>query len=320
VRRTKLGRTRLEVPVISQGTWQMGADEWGAIDDAAAVETIRTAIDAGINLIDTAPRYGVGHAEELVGKAVKGLRSKVLISTKCGLFTWKAHDGTLKTGKDLTAKAIRGEIEASLARIGTDYLDLYTIHWPDPVTPLEESLFELERLRKEGKFRYLGLSNFSLGLLQRAMKAATIDCLQTQFSLLSRENSDLIGYAAEHGIGVFAYGTLGGGILSGRTREVPTFKGKDARDFFYPFFKQPLFDRCLALVDELQKIAERRGTPVAHVAINWTAQQEGIASALVGSVSPNHAAENALAGDWTLSPEEITQIDAAFARTIAAGR
>lgn len=320
MRRKQMGRANLEVTTVSQGTWQMGADEWGQIDDAAAVETIRTAIDSGINLIDTAPRYGVGHSEELVGKAIKGLRAKVNIATKCGLFTWRSHEGILKTGKDLTPKAIRGEVEVSLARLGIDYLDLYIIHWPDPVTPLEESLSELERLRKEGKYRFLGVSNFSIALLQRAMKFATIDCIQTQFSLLSRQNSDLVKFAAENGIGVFAYGSLGAGILSGHTRELPTFKGKDARDFFYPFFKQPMFSRCIELVDELRTIADAHGKPVSHVAINWVAQQTGITSALVGSVSPQHVAENASVGTWELSADELAQIEAAYARIIEADR
>jgi aryl-alcohol dehydrogenase-like predicted oxidoreductase len=314
MRYMRMGRSELQISIVSQGTWQMGADEWGQIDDDQAVDAIRKSIDCGVNLVDTAPRYGVGHAEELVGRAIKGKRNGIYVSTKCGLFVWRAHDGTLKTGKDLSAKAIREEIEVSLKRIGTTYIDLYFIHWPDPVTPIEESMGELERLRKEGKLRYLGVSNFDVELLRRAMKTATIDCIQTQFSILSRQNAELITFAHENGIGVMTYGSIGAGILTGRTTKLPVFKGKDARDFFYPFFKEPMFGKCMEFVDHLRHVAAKHDKPVGQVAINWAAQHEGVTSALVGSVSPKHVEENVGAGDWELTAEDLGQMEVEYNR------
>lgn len=310
----KFGRTDLDLSILSHGTWQLGGDEWGPFDQKEAIGAIRKSIEMGVNLIDTAPRYGVGRSEELVGEAIQGLRSKVNIATKCGLFVWRAQDGSLKTGKDLTPKAIRREIETSLTKLHIDYIDIYIIHRPDPVTPLEESLSELERLRKEGKYRFLGVSNFDVELLKRAMKTATIDCIQSEFSLLSRQNMELIECARENEIGIMAYGALGAGILSGNVTEIPKFKGKDARDFYYPFFKETMFDKCMALVDELRVIASQREKPVSHVALNWVVQQKGITTALVGSTSQKNVVENSGVGDWNLTAEELSVIDSAYSR------
>jgi aryl-alcohol dehydrogenase-like predicted oxidoreductase len=303
-----LGKTGLRVSVIGQGTWAMGKDMWGSVEDSNSIDTIRKAVDCGINLIDTAPGYGAGHSEQVVGRAIKGVRDRVNIATKCGVYV---RDGNVLC-HDLTPQAIRKELESSLSRLDTDWIDLYLIHWPDPGTPLEDSLGELERLRRAGKFRYLGVSNFDRDLLSRAMQITAIDCIQPQFSLLSRENEDLVNFAAANGIGVLTYGSLAAGMLTGKITKLPDFGEDDARSFFYPFFKEPMFGKCLELVEELRKIAVKHEKPVSHVALNWVTQQEGVSTALVGSMMPDQVEENALAGSWELTAEELAHIDGAY--------
>ena len=302
----KLGNSDLMVSVVGLGTWAMGNDFWGEVDDSASINTIQKAIDCGVNLIDTAPAYGKGHAEIIVGKAIKGKRDKVVIATKCGIIP-----GGEKV-RNLKPQSIRNELHESLKRLNTDYIDLYQIHWPDEDTPIEETLEEMMKFQKEGKVKYIGVSNFDIELLSRSMEIAPITSIQPQFSLLSRENEQIIEFCRMHGIGVLSYGSLGAGMLSGKFTGKPEFNKGDNRSRFYPFFNEPMLSKALRLVDELRKIAAKYDKPVSHIAINWVVQHEAISSALVGAKTPKQAEENALAGYWELAAEDISQIDRAY--------
>ncbi len=309
----KLGKSALNVSVIGLGTWAMSGD-WSTADDEKAIAGIHKAVEGGVNLIDTAAIYGRGHAEEVVGKALKGLRrEEIILASKCGL-RWKEenHDYVYNC---LTGESIRFEIERSLSRLGTDYIDLYQMHWPDPATPIEESMEALLKLKEEGKIRYIGVSNFDISQIQAAVACGEVVSLQSQYSLLHRKDEENLAYCRDNGIGTLAYGALSGGMLSGKYKERPTFTRPDERSKFYEAFSNPeVWDRNIAFVDELKKIAMERGKPVGHVAINWVNQQDMITCALVGARNPAQAAENADAGSWELSEEEIERINTAYAR------
>lgn len=317
MRYKKLGNTDLNVSVVALGTWALagsvaGSDSWGAMDEKVSENTIRHALDCGINLIDTSPSYGIGHAEELVGRAIRGQRNKAVIVTKCGTFK---KDG--KPYRDLRPAAIRGQLEGSLTRMGIDCIDLYLIHWPDPSTPLADTVGELSRMKEEGKVRYIGVSNFKRELLDEIRQMIDVVCLQPQFSLLERENEALIQYAHSLGMGVLTYGSLGAGILSGKYKELPDFGQGDARNRFYKtFFSEPMFSKSMKLVEGLREIADRHGCPVSQVAINWVAQNENVTAAIVGAKNERQIEENAQAGQWMLSAEEIKQIHDIYENTV----
>ncbi len=310
MRYKRLGNSSLEVSVVGLGTWAIGGDFWGKVDDNRSIETIQRAIDCGINLIDTAPAYGSGHAERIVGQAIKGRRDKVIIATKCGII----KEGG-RVSRNLRPESIRKEVDDSLRRLGVDVIDLYQIHWPDNSTPLEDTLNELVKLRDAGKFKYIGVSNFDRKLLEEATSIAEIVSLQPPYSLLDREiEKDVLPFCREKGIGILTYGSLGGGILTGKFKERPKFDKDDRRENFYPFFNEPLWSKAMELVEVLRQIAVEVDKPVAHVAINWLNQQEGVSSSLVGAKTPEQAEQNAASADWELSREQLDAIESAYKR------
>ncbi len=307
----RLGKSELNVSAIGLGTWAIGGKFWGHTDEAEAIAAIQKAIDSGVNLIDTAPIYGEGHSEEVVGKAVKGRRHQVIVATKCGV-RFKGPDLV----HDLTPKSIRKELEVSLKLLDTDVIDLYQCHFPDPDTPIEDTMQEMTKMKAEGKIRAIGVSNFDAALLKKAQKVAQIASNQVQYSMLNREiENELIPFCLEQNIGILAYGPMGGGILTGKFKQKPKFEEGDARTWFYNYYEEPLWSKVQALLKELEKIAERHGSPVAHVAINWVRQQPGITSALVGARSPQQAEANAAAGSWQLSSEELASINKTIDQT-----
>lgn len=286
----------------------MGDDFFGPVDDNDSIAAIHSAIDHGITLIDTAPAYGAGHAEEVVGKALKGRRENVTVATKCGIVRTK--DDFVR---NLKPESIRQEIDDSLRRLGTDTIDLYQIHWPDPDTPLEDSVAELLKHQQAGKFRYLGVSNFPPKLLEHIRGMSGIISTQPQYSMLDRRiEGDVLPYARAHNLGVLSYGTLAGGILTGKYREIPEFEEGDNRAAFYDFFTEPIWSRIQKLLNEIRMIATKRGVTPAQVAINWTFQQPGIATTLVGAKRPSQAEANAAAGTWLLTKAEIETITTAI--------
>lgn len=310
----KLGTSELNVSAVGLGTWAMGDDFFGKVDDADSIAAIQAGLDSGINLVDTAPAYGAGHAEEVVGKALKNRRDGVVVATKCGIIR---KDGEFI--RDLRPESLRREIDESLRRLQVDVIDLYQIHWPDKNTPLDDTVEELIKIRDSGKFRYLGVSNFPPKLMDRVREMTGLISTQPQYSMLDRRiESDVLPYAAKHDLGVLSYGTLAGGVLTGKYREIPDFPEGDNRANFYDFFSEPLWTKIQPIVEKLRTVAAVHDVPPSAVAINWTIQQKGITTALVGAKRPDQAQANAAAGDWTLPAETVTEIttaiDAAFGR------
>lgn len=277
----KLGNSDLEISAVGLGTWAYGNDTFGQVDDQQSIKAIRAAVDSGINLIDTAPAYGDGHAEKVVGKAIQGIRDKVVVATKCG-----THRDGPKYIRDLSPQRIRTEIENSLKRLDIEQIDLYQIHWPDPDTPLEDSVEELLKLKQEGKFKYLAVCNFGVELMQKISKMTDIISLQPQYSLLKREIEDqIIPYLLNNNLGTLSYGTLGGGILSGKYQERPQFDDeKDNRAGFYPFFREENWDQTQSLIELLREIAAKNGQTPAQTAISWAINRPAITTALVLSL------------------------------------
>ncbi len=309
MRYKQLGNSDLMVSAVGLGTWAMGGDKWGAVEDETSIRAIRAAIEAGVRLIDTAPAYGGGHAEQVVGKAIKGYRDQVILATKLGV-PWNGQ----RYANNLKADSIRKEVEQSLRDLDVDYIDLYQIHYPDPNTPVEETARVLEDLQKEGKFRYLGVSNFSIQQIQALDALIPITSVQSQFSLLERKNAEILQYCQEKGMGTLTYGSLGAGVLSGKYTACPAFSADDTRGNFYPFFREPMWSKCAQLVEVLREIARERQVPVSHVAINWVNQNPVVSTALVGVKTAAQAVENAAAGNWMLSDEETERINQNYRR------
>lgn len=307
----EIGTTGISCSCVALGTWELAGNVWGAVEEADAVETIRAAVDSGITLVDTAASYGAGRSERIVGQALAGIRDKVVLSTKGG-----AHFNPAKNDMDhdLRPEAVRHDVEESLQRLQTDYIDLFFFHYPDPSTPIADSIGEMERLRKEGKIRMIGLSNFSQEQMAEAMRYGTIDCAQFRFSMLTRENEELVRFCRDHQIGVLSYASLAGGMLTGVYKTEPVFPAGDRRTFFYPFLKEPEFSRCRQLVDVVEETARAHGISTADAAIQWVLAQQGMTSALVGTKNTERAKKNAHALDTLLSATELAKFDETYHR------
>jgi aryl-alcohol dehydrogenase-like predicted oxidoreductase len=304
----RLGTSDLNVSAVCTDTWAIGGDFWGETDDQQSIRTIQAGIDAGVNFIDTAPAYGAGHSEEVVGRAIKGRRDKVVVATKCGVIrtaTQFIHD--------LSPDSLSKEVDASLRRLGVDVIDLYQIHWPDNKTPFADVMEILNKAKDAGKVRHLGVSNFTVEQLEDVRQYGEIVSLQPHYSLLKRDiEGELVHYCLDKSMGIINYGTLGGGILTGKFKELPKLNEGDNRGNFYPWFKEPEWSRVQSVVETLREIAGERGIPTAHVAIAWTIQQPGITSALVGARTEEQARSNAKAADLVLTGEEVSRIEAAY--------
>ncbi|HPR38125.1 MAG TPA: aldo/keto reductase, partial [Spirochaetota bacterium] len=229
----KLGNSDLYVTELILGTWAIGGTMWSDYDEAGAKEAIKASIDSGINCIDTAPAYGGGHAEELISDIIAGMRDRLIIATKCGLNIEGRYE------KILTPEFIMHDLEMSLKRLKTDYVDLYQIHWPVNDVPIAVSMEALMKAKEQGKVRYIGVCNFSGKELEDAINSGEVVSLQPNYSLLEREiENDQMKVCENRGVGIISYGSLAAGMLTGKYKEHPTFKKGDARNFFYRFFKK----------------------------------------------------------------------------------
>lgn len=303
----KIPNTDLNISTIGIGTWAMGDDFWGAdVDDKASIAAIEASLDSGINFIDTAPAYGAGHAETIVAKAIKGKRDKTIIATKTGVV--RTSDAFLR---DLKPETILKDMEESLTRLNTDYIDLYYIHWPDVNTPLEDSVNTLIKLHQQGKFRYLAVSNFTVELMEQIKGMTDIVALQPNYSMLKRKiEDDIVSYCVDNELALITYGTLAGGFLTGKYRELPNFAEADARSRFYNYYNEDTWPQLQGLLTVLDTVAEKHNCTVAQVAIAWSLQQKGITSALVGAKNARQAIANAKAASVQLSENECSEIDA----------
>ncbi|MEA5026777.1 Aldo-keto reductase YhdN [bioreactor metagenome] len=303
---THLQNANVDVSCLASGTWAIGGQNYGDVNREESIKAIRAMIDNGVNLIDTAPVYGNGYAEQLVGEALQnGYREKVLISTKFGL----AGNYLKPYKKDASFANAMREVLSSLRNLKTDYIDFYFVHWPDDNTPIEETMNALNILKKKGAIRYIGLSNFNKEQVEEAMKYAKIDVIQPLFSMVDQKNVELMQWCNEQGIDSFTYGSMGAGILTGKYRSKPDFPSNDLRWHFYDYYNEPVFSKIQLLLNEMDKIAEKRGVPLSQIALNWSAKQNYVATCLVGASTTAHAIENCESFNWELTDEEKEMID-----------
>lgn len=308
-----IGSSNLRFSRIALGTWAIGGWMWGGTDEAKSIATISAAVEQGINVIDTAPAYGFGRSEEIVGKALADshMRSKVSIATKVGL-EW--HDG--KVVRNASRKRIFDELKASLGRLRTDYIDLYQVHWPDPAVPVEETAEAMRALYELGHIRAIGVSNFSVEQMERFRKVAPLHSLQPPYNLFERDiENDVLPYCHQHGIAVLGYGALCRGLLSGRMRPDTRFTGDDLRGTD-PKFQPPRFAQYLAAVERLDRFArERYGKGVIHLAVRWMLDQ-GAATALWGARHPGQLAPVGDVMGWSLDAAARQEIDRILRETV----
>jgi aryl-alcohol dehydrogenase-like predicted oxidoreductase len=289
----------------------MSGDRYGRIDDSEAVRTIRRALDQGITSFDTAPAYGAGHAEETLGVALEGRRDQAVITTKCGIVP--NPDGP--PGRNASRASILREIDDSLRRLRTDHVDVYLVHWPDPNTPLEETLGAMDEVQRAGKTRLVGVSNFDVPLLEQCRRLRPIDVLQVGYNLFDRRmEREVFPYCGEHGIGVMAYGSLAYGLLTGGFTPETTFEPSDWRAngiaFGQPILRGDNFRHNVRLVDRLRdEVARPRGLSVAQLALAWVLRNPVVTTAMVGARVPAEIEENLGAAASSLSDAEASQIE-----------
>jgi aryl-alcohol dehydrogenase-like predicted oxidoreductase len=306
----QLGKTDIHITLIGLGAWAMGgggwASSWGPQDDNESIATIKHALSLGINWIDTAAVYGLGHSEEVVGKAIKG-REKPYIFTKCSL-VW---DDKGEIHNSLKAQSIRREVEASLKRLDIDVIDLYQIHWPNPDPDIEEGWSTMAELKREGKVRAIGVSNFSVEQMQRAQKIAPIDSLQPPYSLIHPQaENDVLPYCQEQHIGVIVYSPMASGLLSGtmtkeRIEQLPNDDWRK-RD---PEFQEPRLSGNLELENLLTDIGYPHNCTAGEVAVGWVLHNPAVTGAIVGARSPRQIEQMIGAAEFRLSESELAQIE-----------
>ncbi len=308
----KLGSSDLEVSVIGYGAWgNGGAPFWSTEGDNASIKSLRKAYDLGINFFDTAPVYGFGHSEKLVGKALKSVRDKVILATKCGLVWEKEALGSIK--KVASKASILKEVEQSLQRLGTDHIDLFQVHWPDVNTPQAETMEVLLQLQGQGKVRYFGVSNYSVEQMKECLPAGTLVSLQPEYSLLQRSiEKEAVPFCMENEIGIIAYSPLASGVLTGKYDKGTRFKDWRSKGILGEFTGEA-FANNVAKVDRLKSVAEALNKTCAQVAIRWVIQQPGISTALVGVKNEGQVEENLKSVGWKLEDADLEEVNEIFA-------
>ncbi len=316
----QLGNSGLHITRIGIGAWAMGGGGWngsmGPQNESDSIPAIHAALDHGLNWIDTAGLYGLGHSEEVVARALAGRSPKPYVFTKCER-VWDAN-GTI--GACLKAQSSRRECEESLRRLRTDVIDLYQIHWPEPDEDIEEGWGELARLQQEGKVRYIGVSNFSVSQMQRAQSIAPITSLQPPYSIVTRAiEKEILPFTSRNNIGVIVYSPMSAGLLTGAmTRErVANFTAEDWRRNL-PNFQEPLLSRNLQLVERLREIGNRHGRTPGEVAIAWTLNNPAVTGAIVGFRSVKQVSGIIGAAELRLLPSDVSEVDEALKQGLAA--
>ena len=313
----KLGNSSLNLTTVGIGTWPMagsGRTGWGPQDDQDSITSIRRGLERGINWIDTAPNYGLGHSEEVVGMVIKGISPKPIISTKC-LFMWKP-DGTLVMRLD--RERVRIQCENSLKRLNIDTIDMYMIHWPDPIQYVEEAWETLVELKKEGKVRTIGVSNFTVAQMEMLKPIHPITFMEPPYSMLERKvEEEILDYCGKNNIGVVVYSPLQQGLLTGAIKSIDDLAADDVRRR-NPLFKEPSFSASLNLARELAPIAKKYGRSVAQLAIAWVLRRPEVTSAITGPRVPAEIEDTIKAGEWELTKEDIAAVEKLLAKRQAA--
>jgi len=326
----RLGNSDLEISRVILGTWALGGWMWGGTEQNDPINTIRAAFDRGITTIDTAPIYGFGLSEELVGKAIRGVRDQVVIATKFGM-RWDLEEGeywfdtetldgkAVRVYKCARKKSILEECDRSLQRLGVDVIDLYQCHWPDKTTPVGETIEALLELQEKGKIRWFGVSNFDVPLMQECLKHGRITSLQPPYSLLRRDiEKDVLPFCQRENIGAIVYSPMYRGLLTGKIIPGYRFGPGDTRAKD-PWFQGERLQKVKVVIDRvLRPIAETHGATPAQAAVAWCLAQPGVTGAIVGARTPEQALANARAADLHLSEEEVKTIGDAFAELLAA--
>ncbi len=307
----QLGQSDLKVSAIGYGAWGIGGFPfWETEGERASTKSVKKAYELGINFFDTAPVYGFGVSEELIGKALKSVREKVLIATKCGLKWDKKALGSIK--KNAKKDSIIQEANDSLRRLQTDWIDLYQVHWPDVETSQEETMEALLKLQEQGKIRYIGVSNYSVDQMQDCLKKGTIVSLQPEYSLVQRSiEKETVPFCMENRIGIIAYSPLASGVLTGKYDKNTKFPDWRSKGIIGQFTGQGFIDN-IAKVDKLHIIAKELGKTCGELAINWAIHQPGITTALVGVKNEKQIEENLKSAEWKLDPDKLSAIDEIF--------
>jgi len=316
----KLGQSDIIVSELAFGAWAIGGWMWGGADSKDAIKAIETAIDYGMTTIDTAAVYGFGLSEELTGKAVKGKRTKIQILTKFGL-TWNEKKGEFyfssqdNSGKPVdiyrysSKETVISDCDLSLKRLGTDYIDLYQIHWADPTTPVSETMEALEILMTKGKIRAGAVCNYSKELMEEAGKTFPIASNQVPYSMVNRGiEKEVVPYCIEKNIGILAYSPLQRGLLTGKIKKDHKFNDGDTRPNT-SYYKEPNLSNIIQFTEKLKKIADERKVTTSQLVLNWTLQQPGITCALAGARNAAQVLENVKATDFHLTNDEIGRIN-----------
>src|SRR5262245_192460 len=311
---SRIPGTTLDVSRVAIGTWAIGGWMWGGTDEVESIATIRAAVEQGVNVIDTAPAYGFGRSEEIVGKAIAdgNFRSRVLIATKVGP-EWERG----RVFRNASRARILEEVDASLRRLRTDHIDIYQVHWPDPLVTIEETAEAMETLLAQGKIRAIGVSNFSVAQMERFRRVAPLHVLQPPYNLFERAvEADILPYCRKNKISTFGYGALCRGLLSGRMRPDSKFEGDDLRRTD-PKFQQPRFGEYLAAVTQLDQLARQRfHKRVIHLAVRWMLDQ-GVTTALWGARHPGQLQPVDEVSGWHLDVPAKAEIDHILAATIS---
>ena len=324
-----LGQSGIEASVVAIGTWVMGGWMWGGAEEQDSIDAVHAALDAGITLLDTAPIYGFGHSENVVGKAIKDRRDKVVLATKCGMVinapggrsvgrstaAGPSENGHLEIKIYNNPQSIRQEVELSLKRLQTDYIDLYQTHWQEEDTPLEDTMGELMRLKEEGKIRAIGVCNATPEQMDTYRKVGPIDTDQEQYSMIHRKMEggdfqgetglpDQLGYCGDNNISMLAYSPLVLGLLTGKVGPDRKFSSSDLRSR-QKRFSQPNRQKIADLLDQFKPVADKHNCTLAQLTIAWTVSQPGMTHALVGARTPEQARDNAGAGSVKLDAEDL---------------
>lgn len=303
----QLGTNGPRLTEIGLGAWAIGgqgAFGWGASDDNESIATVQRSLDLGVNWIDTAPVYGHGHSEEVIGRALQGRRDKVFVATKCGMLWDEQKHVRIHLGPE----SIRREMEASLKRLKTDHVDLYQFHWPDPATPVEDSWQEMVRLKKEGKTRYIGVCNFDVPLLSRCEKIEHVQSLQPIYNMLeSNIEKEILPYCLEHGVGVVVYSPMQSGLLTDTFNR--SSLAKDDWRLTSERFTAKNLEHAEQIVQRLKPIASRYGKTVAQLAIAWVLMHKAVTSAIVGARRVRHAEQNVGGAGWKIPDKDMAAIE-----------